>query len=229
MKLLIIEDEEDLIKALSIGLKKSGYIVDTAMDGQEGLDLTYINQYDLIVLDLNLPTLDGLDILTEIRKRDKEIKIIILSARTEYTQRIEGLDRGANDYLVKPFHFGELVARIRSLLRRNFTQEAVLLTCSGIYLDTAKRTAYTKDDQRIDFSPKEFAILEYLLMNKGRAISGEELIEHIWHSDVDMFSNAVKVHMSTLRKKLKLYGEKDVLINIRGAGYLINEEGVGNE
>lgn len=222
MKLLLIEDEEDLIEALEYGLRKQGYIVDTAMDGREGLDLSYINEYDLIILDLNLPSMDGLDILKEIRKRDQICKILILSARSDYDQRIEGLDYGANDYLVKPFDFGELLARIRALLRRQFIQQDSKLKHGFLVLDTTKRLV-TYDGFQIELSPKEFSILQYLMINQDRTISAEELMEHVWHSDNDMFSNAVKVHISTLRKKIAQYTEEEIISNIRGAGYIIHK------
>lgn len=222
MKLLLIEDEEDLVEALAYGLRKSGYAVDTAMDGQDGLELAFINEYDLIILDLNLPSMDGLDILTEIRKINQEIKILILSARSNFEQRIEGLDLGANDYLVKPFDFGELLARVRALLRRTFIQQDTRLKYGKLIVDTAKRCATYQDDL-IELSPKEFSILEYLMTHQGRAISAEELMEHVWHSDNDMFSNAVKVHISTLRKKISSVCSDEVISNIRGAGYIIHE------
>ncbi|MDB8553545.1 response regulator transcription factor [Turicibacter sanguinis] len=224
MKILLIEDEEDLIEALAHGLKKNGYVVDMATDGRDGLELSYINDYDLIILDLNLPSMDGLDILTEIRKRDQECKILILSARSDYSQRIEGLDKGANDYLVKPFDFGELLARTRALLRRTFIQQNTQLKHGDLIIDTAKRCVMYHQ-QPVELSPKEFAILEYLMLHKGRAVSAEEIMEHVWHSDNDMFSNAVKVHISTLRKKLSVYSKEDIILNIRGAGYIIHERG----
>ncbi|KKY01492.1 chemotaxis protein CheY [Paraclostridium benzoelyticum] len=223
MKLLIIEDEEDLANLLAKGLRNFGYIVDIAIDGREGLELFFINDYDLVVLDINLPSMDGRLILDEIRKENEECKVIILSARCDYSQRIEGLDKGANDYLVKPFDFGELAARIRSLLRRNFIQKNVKLKCNNIILDTALRCAYSCNNEHISLSPKEFALLEYLIVNKGRVVSSEELIEHVWDSDKYMFSNAVKVHISRLRKKLNPYCKNDIILNIRGEGYLINE------
>lgn len=225
MRLLLIEDEEDLINTLSRGLRKFGYAVDTAIDGREGLDLFYMNKYDLVILDLNLPSMDGIEILSKIREDDQECKILILSARSNYQQRIEGLDKGANDYLVKPFDFGELMARIRALLRRTFIQQSIKFKYENIIIDTANRSVYDENNENIDLRPKEFAILEYLLLNKGRAVSTEELIEHIWADEDSMFSNVVKVHLSTLRKKLNKYCEKEIISSIRGAGYIINESG----
>ena len=214
MKLLIIEDEEDLLRALKAGFEKKGYAVDVAADGTEGCELAFINDYDLIILDLNLPSMDGLEILRHIRENDLKQKVLILSARSDYAQRIEGLDLGANDYLVKPFDFGELEARVRSLLRRSFTQNNVILKFSKFSLDTDA-------GETIDLTPKEYAILEYLLLHRGKAISAEELIEHVWFSDSSLFSNAIKVHVSTLRKKLAAYTEEELVTNMRGAGYCI--------
>lgn len=223
MRLLLIEDEEDLINTLSRGLRKVGYAVDTATDGRDGLDLFYMNEYDLIILDLNLPSIDGLEILSKIREENQDCKILILSARSNYEQRIEGLDKGADDYLVKPFDFGELNARIRNLLRRSFTQQSSKLKYENIIIDMAKRTVYGENNENIDIRPKEFAILEYLIMNRGRVISAEELIEHIWDNDESMFSNVIKVHLSNLRKKLNQHCKEEIILNVRGVGYTINE------
>ena len=229
MRLLLIEDEEDLINTLSRGLRKVGYAVDTATDGRDGLDLFYMNEYDLIILDLNLPSMDGLEILSKIREENQECKIIILSARSNYGQRIEGLDKGANDYLVKPFDFGELTARIRALLRRTFIQQSTKIRYENITIDMVNRRVYDDNNESIDFRPKEFAILEYLIVNKDRVVSTEELIEHIWAEEDNMFSNVVKVHISTIRKKLSKYCEKEIICNIRGVGYIINESGLKND
>lgn len=225
MRLLLIEDEEDLINTLSRGLRKVGYAVDTATDGRDGLDLFYMNEYDLIILDLNLPSMDGLEILSKIREENQMCKILILSARSNYEERIEGLDRGADDYLVKPFDFGELNARIRNLLRRSFTQQSSKFKYENIIIDMSKRAIYDNNNENIEIRPKEFAILEYLIINRGRVISAEELIEHIWDNDESMFSNVIKVHLSNLRKKLSQYCEEEIILNIRGVGYTINEDG----
>lgn len=223
MRLLIIEDEDDLRTALARGLQKLGYSVDQAENGAEGLSLAETNAYDLIVLDLNLPEVDGLEVLTRIREQNWEQKILILSARTAFHQRVEGLDLGANDYLVKPFDFGELEARIRNLLRRSFFQKNPELTCGGIVLNTIARTVTGPDGSALELTPKELAILEYLLMNRGRPVRAEELIEHVWSEDSDPFSNAVKVHVSLLRKKLTAAGCSDLLHTVRGAGYKLGE------
>lgn len=229
MRLLLIEDEEDLINTLSRGLRKVGYAVDTATCGAEGLDLFYTNEYDLVILDLNLPSIDGLEILSKIREDNEECKILILSARSSYEQRIEGLDKGANDYLVKPFDFGELNARIRTLIRRNFTQQGAKFKYENITVDMASRTVCDDNNENIDIRPKEFAILEYLIINKGRVVGTQEIIEHIWADDDSMFSNVIKVHLSSLRKKLSQYCKKEIILNVRGVGYIINEGGSEND
>lgn len=224
MKLLIIEDEADLRNALCKGLTKKGYLVDAAADGNEGYELAFVNQYDLILLDLNLPGMDGLTLLQKIRESDLRQKVLILSARSAYEQRIKGLDLGANDYLVKPFDFGELEARVRSLLRREFTQHNTIIPFDRFRLDTHARLVYTDKDEALSLTPKEFSILEYLLLNRGRVISPEELIEHVWGSEDSFFSNAVKVHMSGLRKKLGAFSDQEIIINTRGAGYCIRQQ-----
>lgn len=223
MRLLIIEDEDDLRTALARGLQKFGYSVDQAEDGVNGFSLAETNAYDLIILDLNLPKLDGLEVLTRIRKENWEQKILILSARDAFHQRVEGLNLGANDYLVKPFDFGELVARIQNLLRRDFIQKNPELSCGGIRLNTTTRTATGPDGATLNLTPKEFAIMEYLLMNKGRPVRAEELIEHVWSEESDPFSNAVKVHVSLLRKKLTALDCDDLLHTVRGSGYKMED------
>ncbi|MEG0686781.1 MAG: response regulator transcription factor [Erysipelotrichales bacterium] len=158
MKILVVEDELDLQKALKMGLSKKGLDVDCASDGQEALDLYFEHMYDLIVLDLNLPYIDGIEVLEEIRKDSQEVKVIVLSARSEIDHKIIGLDKGANDYLAKPFHFSELEARIRALLRRSFVTNDNLITIKDFKLDLNKREL-TKDDEIISLTNKEYGIL----------------------------------------------------------------------
>ncbi len=225
MRLLVIEDEEDLLDTLLYGLRKKGFVADGIGDGREGLMMAQSGDYDLIVLDLNLPGMDGLDVLNEIRSGDQEQRILILSARTDYAQRIEGLDKGANDYLVKPFDFGELIARIRSLLRRKFVQEDTVLKHDGLLVDTAQRLVYAHTGEQVCLATKEYMILEYLLTHRGRIVPAEELIDHIWKDDSGLFSNSIKVHMSQLRKKLRPYVGDGYIVTVRGAGYLIKREG----
>lgn len=226
MKLLLVEDEKELSGILTRGLRKKGYAVDQAYDGEAALENYEINEYDLIILDLNLPKRDGFSVLSTIRGQDQEIRILILSARNAIEERVKGLDLGANDYLTKPFDFNELDARIRSLLRRAFIQQNQLLTCGTLRMDTAQRRVWsgtgTKHDVEILLTPKELGILEYLLLHQKQVISAETLIEHVWDSDTDLFSNTFKFHIHSLKKKLEEAGcEGTEIRNIRGQGYIL--------
>ncbi|MEG0283734.1 MAG: response regulator transcription factor [Erysipelotrichales bacterium] len=216
MKILVVEDELDLQKALKMGLSKKGLDVDCASDGQEALDLYFEHMYDLIVLDLNLPYIDGIEVLEEIRKDSQEVKVIVLSARSEIDHKIIGLDKGANDYLAKPFHFSELEARIRALLRRSFVTNDNLITIKDFKLDLNKREL-TKDDEIISLTNKEYGILEYLVLNKGRIISPEELVNHVWNEEDIDYVNTIKVHLNGLRKKIG----NEIILNRRGEGYYV--------
>ncbi|MCI6705260.1 MAG: response regulator transcription factor [Erysipelotrichaceae bacterium] len=222
MRLLIVEDEKNLCDTIAKNLYGAGYEVDTSYDGNNALDCILSEDYDLIVLDLNLPGTDGMDILKELRKKNEETKVIILSAKSQIADKVAGLDAGANDYLEKPFHLQELEARIRSLTRRKFVQKDVCLHCGEIKFDTKKREAYAKD-KPVSLTRKENGILEYLLLNQGRPISQEELIEHVWDASVDSFSGSIRVHMSSLRKKLKAVLGYDPIVNKIGEGYKIVE------
>ena len=222
MRLLIVEDEKQICDAVAKSLYDAGYEVDTCYDGEEALEYILTENYDLIVLDLNLPGMDGMEILKELRQSNEETKVLILSARGQIADKVEGLDAGANDYMEKPFHLQELEARIRSLTRRKFVQEDVCVRCGAIRFDTKKREAYAKD-ALLSLTRKESGILEYLLLNQGRPVSQEELIEHVWDASVDSFSGSVRVHVSSLRKKLKSVLGYDPIINKVGEGYKITE------
>ena len=222
MRLLIVEDEKELCDTVAKSLYGAGYEVDTCYDGDEALDYILSDDYDLIVLDLNLPGTDGMDILRELRKKNEETKVLILSARSQIADKVEGLDAGANDYMEKQFHLQELEARIRSLTRRKFVQKDVCLECGELTFDTRKREAYAKGIQ-VALTRKENGILEYLILNQGRPVSQEELIEHVWDASVDSFSGSVRVHMSSLRKKLKAALGYDPIVNKVGEGYEIGE------
>lgn len=221
MRILIVEDEIDLCDSIAEGLQIDGYAVDTCNDGKDAYVLITTEIYDLIVLDLNLPGMDGIDILKEVRKTHKDIKVLILSARSSIADKVLGLDVGANDYLAKPFAFEELEARIRSLLRRTFIQENTVLTWETLSLDTVGRTAYV-NDVTILLTRKELALLEYFLLNQSKVISQEELMEHVWNMEADSFSNAVRVHIASLRKKLKAIMGYDPIATKIGEGYYLN-------
>ncbi|MBB5266264.1 DNA-binding response OmpR family regulator [Catenibacillus scindens] len=224
MKILIVEDEEKLRNSLAEGLRLKGYAIDVAGDGESADEKAFYERYDLIILDLNLPKLDGFSVLENFRKENLDVPVLILSARDGIEDKVKGLDLGANDYLTKPFHFAELEARMRSLLRRKTVIENTVLSSGSLCFDTASRIV-TAAGHPVSLTTKENALLEYLLLHKGRVIKLEELIEHVWDSNADTFSNSVRVHMSSLRRKLKAQLRYDPICNIIGEGYVIREEG----
>lgn len=223
MHILVVEDERALCDTIVRSLRRLAYSVDFCYNGNKALELIDVERYDLILLDLNLPGTDGMTVLRTLRETDHETRVLILSARSEVADKVEGLDAGANDYLAKPFHLAELEARIRSLTRRQFTQNDVVLSCGDLAFDTKARTASVAG-QALTLTRKEIGILEYLLLNKGRPVSQEELIDHVWDNSVDNFSNSIRVHISALRKKLRTALGYDPVRNRIGEGYLIEEE-----
>lgn len=223
MRLLVVEDEQSLREDITKKLQHSGYEVDACGDGETASEYLVVEYYDLVLLDLNLPKIDGMTILRNFRKENQETPVLILSARSEINDKVEGLDAGANDYLSKPFHLAELEARIRSLTRRQFIQRDVCLRCGKITYDTKSRIA-TVDGVAINLTRKETGVLEYLMLHQGRPISQEELIEHVWDSSVDSFSNSIRVHISALRKKLRAVLGYDPIRNRIGEGYEIEGE-----
>jgi len=212
MHLLVIEDERVLCETIVRSLRRLAYSVDHCYDGDQALELLGTERYDLVLLDLNLPGKDGMTVLRTFRQRDRKTPVLILSARSEVKDKVEGLDAGANDYLSKPFHLAELEARIRSLTLRQFTQQDVLLTFKALSFDTRSRTA-TVNGQTLALTRKETGILEYLMVHQGRPVSQEELMEHVWDNSVDSFSNSIRVHISALGY--------DPIRNRIGEGYLM--------
>lgn len=202
MRILVIEDEKELLQDIAKGLSLKGYAVDQADNGRTGCRMAVDEAYDLVVLDLNLPEMDGFSILKELRRENPQTKVLILSANSELDSKLSGFELGASDYLTKPFHFAELEARIRVLLNRKFVQQSNCLTYEAIVLDTLNRTIEIHGVP-VGLTTKEFAILEYFLLNQGRLITQQELIDHVWNGDADPFSNSIRVHLSALRKKLK--------------------------
>ena len=223
MRLLLIEDEPTLRESVAKKLRRSGYETDDCGDGETALELLAAERYDLVLLDLNLPKVNGMTVLRTLRKTDLETPVLILSARSEISDKVEGLDAGANDYLAKPFHLAELEARIRSLTLRQFTQQDVLLTCGDLAFDTRSRTA-SVNAQALTLTRKETGILEYLMVHQGRPVSQEELMDHVWDNSVDSFSNSIRVHISALRKKLRAALGYDPIRNRIGEGYLMGGE-----
>ena len=204
MHLLIVEDERALCDTIVRSLRRSAYSVDCCYDGEQALELLGAERYDLVLLDLNLPKKDGMTVLRTLRQSDRETPVLILSARSEVADKVEGLDAGANDYLAL----------------RQFTQQDVVLSCGEITFDCRARMASAKG-QALTLTRKETGILEYLMLHQGRPVSQEELMEHVWDNSVDSFSNSIRVHISALRKKLRLALGYDPICNRIGEGYLM--------
>ena len=221
--ILVVEDAPDINKLLCRILEGAGYACRPAFSGSEAALWAGQYEYDLVLLDLNLPKKDGMTVLRTLRQTDRETRVLILSARSEVEDKVQGLDAGANDYLAKPFHLAELEARIRSLTLRQFTQQDVLLSCGGLSFDTRSRTAAV-NGQTLTLTRKETGILEYLMVHQGRPVSQEELMDHVWDNSVDSFSNSIRVHISALRKKLRAVLGYDPIRNRIGEGYLMGGE-----
>lgn len=220
MRLLVIEDEQALADLVARHLRTAGYEVDVCYDGDTGLESAMAESYDLIILDLNLPGMDGMDVLKALRAQDGETGVLILSARSGIQDKVEGLDAGANDFLSKPFHMQELDARIRSLTRRRFIQSSLILTMGDLTFDMKRRVAAVSGEP-MQLTRKETGILEYLMLHQGRPVSQEELIGHVWDGSVDAFSNSIRVHISALRKKLRTALGYDPIRNRIGEGYVM--------
>ncbi len=217
MKLLVVEDEPKLNKALVQGLQQRGFAVDFALDGEEGERLARLNGYDVILLDIMLPKKDGLTVCRNLRTLRIPTPIIFLTAKDQTAEKIEGLDVGADDYLVKPFSFDELHARIRSVLRRPALTQTDVLTFEGLHLDTrAQKVQVNQTD--IELTLREYGLLEYFLRNVGKVVSRQDILDHVWDQFFDSFSNVVDVHIKNLRKKLpSAYAKR--LKTIWGKGY----------
>lgn len=222
MHILVVEDEKNLCDTIVRSLKRLAYSVDYCYDGKTATEMLAVENFDLVVLDLNLPDTDGMSVLKTLRETDYETKVLILSARCEVADKVDGLDAGANDYLTKPFHLDELAARIRSLTLRNFIQKDVVLTCGELTFNTKTRKGAV-DGKALSLTRKETGILEYLMLNQGRPVSQEELLEHVWDSNADYFSNSIRVHISALRKKLRAAMGYDAVHNRIGEGYVMEK------
>ena len=221
MRILLVDDEEDFSDSLSEGLRNEGYVVDIALNGEEALFLYDLYPYDLALLDLNLPDTDGLVLCENFRSKNPKVLICILSARGEVFERIDGLDQGADDYLSKPIHFDELLARIRALWRRNLNVRRPLIEVGQLSIDTNLRMVYMADSE-IKLTAKEYRLLEYLTQNIGRAVAVEELILHIWGEQDALFSNSVRTQISYLRRKLRKAGVTNpVIVTTVNIGYTL--------
>ena len=220
MRILVVEDEEKLAEALQAGLAKQGYAVDTLGNGEKAFKRISMNHmdYDLIILDLMLPDRDGLSITRGIREVNITTPILVLTARDEIESKVDLLLSGADDYLVKPFSFDELLARIQAIFRRPQESLPSTLTVGGIQLDSVQRKVY-KDEKEIPLTLKEFVLLEYFMRNPNKVVNREELLSHLWDFNYSSFSNVVDVHVKNLRKKLYDGDVEGVLETVRGVGY----------
>jgi DNA-binding response OmpR family regulator len=223
MRICIVEDEQAIAVPLKRSLEKEGFAVDIAADGNAGLRLIQVNTYDCILLDLHLPVLDGLEVIRRLRNAENTTPVIMLTAKSQVYDKVEGFAYGADDYITKPFHLDELVARIRAVIKRSSENTKSRLYL-GDYLFEPKNNRLVREKGKkhtIDLTTKETAILEYLLRNPNQIISTEEILEHVWDSEVDLFTDTVKTHIKTLRQKID--PEKRYLVTIRGKGYSIRQ------
>lgn len=234
MRLLVVEDETDLAEALAKGLRRDGYAVDVAFDGASALDRLSVNAYDLVCLDLNLPDMDGLEVCRRMRtdpmlrpaEDEPAPRVLMLTARATLDDRVAGLDEGADDYLVKPFAFEELQARVRTLLRRDASRQGAVLEVGDLVMDTA-RFAVDRGGNRVDLTAKEFALLRYFMSHPDEVMSQERLLEHVWDENTDPFTNTVRVTVGTLRRKLDQAapeGAVQPIETVVGAGYRLRSD-----
>ncbi|WHY79448.1 response regulator transcription factor [Neobacillus sp. WH10] len=224
MRILVIEDEKDIAAAIEKVLKRDGYAVDLAANGSSALELIDINEYDLVILDLMLPDISGFEVLEKLRKNSQDTRVIIVSANHTTGDRVKGLDLGANDYVVKPFDFDELRARIRALLRRDFTSKLNVMVESGFEIDlSSKRVTYSSKE--LILTLKEFSIFSHLVQNKGKYINAEELYRHVWNEESNPFTEVMRVHIYSLRKKInEITGKNNVISTTKGLGYIFKGE-----
>jgi DNA-binding response OmpR family regulator len=229
MRVLVVEDEVDMADAVARGLRREGYAVDVAYDGPTALDKLGYTEYDLVCLDLTLPGVDGREVCRTVRSgatTSTGARILMLTARDGLDDRVAGLDDGADDYLVKPYAFAELTARVRSLLRRDAGRTGAELVVGDLVLDSARMHA-TRGGRQLELTAKEFALLRYFMSHPGEVLSTERLLEHVWDEFTDPFTNTVRVTVGTLRRKLAVGDESPVIETVIGAGYRLLDADAG--
>ncbi len=222
MRILVVEDEKRLAEVIKKGLVEEGYSVDIAYDGEEGQYMAENTSYDLVILDIMLPKKDGITICQELRVKEISTPILMLTAKDSVEDRVKGLDSGADDYLIKPFAFSELVARVRALLRREALSKASKLQVGNLVMDTLTREVW-REDTKIELTAKEYALLEYFMRHPNMVITRTMLMEKVWDYDFEGMSNIIDVYIRRLRLKLDEEGEESIIETVRGAGYRLRE------
>lgn len=222
MRILVIEDDKKVAGFIKKGMEEETYAVDVAYDGEEGLYLGEENQYDMIVLDYMLPKLDGMEVLTRLRKKKVNTPVLMLTAKGSVEDRVDGLNKGADDYLTKPFAFSELLARIRVLLRRGKAEGKTVLQCNNLTLDLLSHKV-KRGNEEIELTSKEYSLLEYFMRNQGRVLTRTMISEHVWDYNFDTFTNVIDVYINHLRKKIDKNYPKKLVHTLRGVGYVMKE------
>jgi heavy metal response regulator len=228
MRILLVEDDGSVARFIQKGLREEGYAVDVATDGEEGWHLHKLNDYDLLIIDLMLPKLDGFELVRRIRRHDTRTPILVLTARAAIQDKVQGLELGADDYLTKPFAFAELVARVRALLRRGKVDRSEPLRCADLMLDPLTRTVI-RAGKRISLARTEYALLEFLLRYQGRVVTRTQIMEHVWDAHFDLGSNVVSVYINYLRNKIDKGFDLQLIHTVHGVGYVLTEKKVRSE
>ncbi|ERL03155.1 MULTISPECIES: response regulator transcription factor [Leptotrichia] len=223
MKILLAEDEVDLNNVVTRYLKKNGYSVDSVLDGEEALDYLEYGEYDLVILDIMMPKVDGFEVIKKLRNKGNHTSILMLTARDNADDKVKGLDLGADDYIVKPFDFNELLARIRAVVRRKYGNSSNKLVIGDLILDTSEKSV-TRAGKQIELTGKEYEVLEYLMQSKNRILSREQIKEHVWDFDYEGDSNIIDVLIKNIRKKIDVEAGKQIIYTKRGLGYVIKED-----
>lgn len=223
MKILVVEDEKDLNRVITKHLKKNNYSVDSCFDGEQALDYVLYGEYDLIITDIMMPKIDGYGFIKQLRNDKNSTPVIMLTAKDSLDDKILGLDSGADDYIVKPFEFDELLARIRVLMRRNYGFATNIIQVDDVVLDISKKQV-TRSGESIVLTGKEYEVLEYLFKNKTRIISREQILNHVWDYDYEGASNIIDVIVKNIRKKLDVGSKKPIIHTKRGLGYFVKED-----
>lgn len=227
MRILLAEDDGQLAKIVAQGLRENAYAVDVAADGEQAAYLAAVNTYDAIVLDVMLPKKNGFEVCQELRRRKSDVRVLMLTAKDAVTDRIAGLDSGADDYLTKPFNFDELLARLRAVLRRTGNALPNVVTIADLEIDTRSQ-GVKRGGRTITLTTKEYALLEFLARNAGRVVGRAEISDHVWDDNYDPLSNLIEAYINRLRRKLEEHGESPLIHTRRGAGYMLGSgDGTG--